>query len=81
MPRTEHRIAEEPAIKRRRIRFGRIAKKLRTEAGLTLKTLAESVGCSMQQISDIENAHVSPSFALREKLAAVLNGGRDLLCE
>ena len=52
--------------------------RLRTEAGLTLKDLAESVGCRSPYIEAIEDGRVEPSEDFVRKLAARLEAGGSL---
>lgn len=80
MSHTEHKILNECEIRRKAKEYGREAARLRKELGYTLRVTAKLVGCSLQTIHGIENG-ACPSFALREKLNAVLNRGRDLLCK
>jgi XRE family transcriptional regulator, regulator of sulfur utilization len=54
-------------------RIGPELKRLREEAGLSVRTLAERAGFSASFISQLENGQVSPSIASLEKIAATLN--------
>lgn len=53
-------------------RIGPELKRLREQAGLSLRTLAERAGFSASFISQLENGQVSPSIASLEHIATVL---------
>lgn len=52
-------------------------KELRTCAGVNQKELAEYVGITQQQISNIENGSVYPSLTVAKKLAVYFNESID----
>lgn len=54
-------------------RLGPELKRLREEAGISLRTLADRAGFSPSFISQLENGQVSPSIASLEQIAATLN--------
>ncbi len=54
------------------LEIGKQIRLKRTSAGLTLKQLAEKVGCSEAHISQIERGRVSPSIATLKKIADAL---------
>jgi transcriptional regulator with XRE-family HTH domain len=57
-------------------------KKARESAGLTQEQLANKVNVTKEYISYIENGHKTPSIALLQKIAKVLNTTiRDLIEE
>jgi len=60
---------------------GTSLKKLRTEAGLTQKRLAELVGISQAHIAKIEQGKVDPRLSTINKILAVLTEGRKMKCK
>jgi predicted transcriptional regulator len=59
---------------------GTSLKKLRTEAGLTQKRLAELVGMSQAHIAKIERGKVDPRLSTINKILAVLAEGKKSRC-
>jgi transcriptional regulator with XRE-family HTH domain len=53
--------------------FGQRVKRVRLAAGVTQERLADSVGVTIETISNIERGVYGPSFDTLEKLAAALN--------
>jgi transcriptional regulator with XRE-family HTH domain len=53
--------------------FGQRVKRVRLAAGITQERLADSVGVTIETISNIERGVYGPSFDTLEKLAAALN--------
>lgn len=80
MAHREHKILNEPEIQAKAKKYGQLVREKRKALRYTLKQLADLVDCSYQTIHGIENGGC-PSFAMREKINCVLNGGVDLLCE
>jgi transcriptional regulator with XRE-family HTH domain len=61
-----------PSPKTAEQRIGPELKRLREDAGLSLRTFAERAGFSAGFISQVENSVVSPSIASLEKMASTL---------
>ena len=57
----------------RRVKLGRRVRHWRLVKGLTLKHLAQRVGCSESLLSKVENDRAAPSLSTLHKLAAVLD--------
>lgn len=55
------------------IHVGPVLKRLRTRAGMSLRTLAERAGFSASFLSLLEKAQVSPSISSLERIARALN--------
>lgn len=53
-------------------RVGEHVRRLRVQAGLSLRTLARQTGFSASFVSQLENGRVSPSISSMEKIAAAL---------
>ncbi|MDD2335509.1 MAG: helix-turn-helix domain-containing protein [Geobacteraceae bacterium] len=53
--------------------IGKKLKKLRLSKKMTLKDIAERVGCSIALMSQVENGYVSPPIATLSKLSKILN--------
>jgi transcriptional regulator with XRE-family HTH domain len=53
-------------------RVGEHARRLRVQAGMSLRTLARQTGFSASFVSQLENGRVSPSISSMEKIAAAL---------
>lgn len=62
--RSEHRIAASKYAKEQRAKFAFALLKWRTENLLTRAVLAKAVGCSDNQIANIENQNSFPSFSV-----------------
>jgi predicted transcriptional regulator len=60
---------------------GNLVKRLRLEAGLTQKQLAELVGVSQAHIAKIELAKVDPRLSTVNKIMEVLRAGREKQCK
>ena len=58
---------------KRRVRLGRRVRHWRLVKGLTLKHLAQRVGCSESLLSKVENDRAAPSLSTLHKLATVLD--------
>ena len=56
-------------------------KKLRTDAGLTQRRLAELVGVSQAHIAKIENGRVNPRLSTVNKILQVLTEGEGRKCK
>jgi predicted transcriptional regulator len=59
---------------------GTSLKKLRLEAGLTQKRLAELIGVSQAHIAKIERGKVDPRLSTVNKILAVINKGKNVTC-
>lgn len=59
---------------------GNSIKRLRTEAGLTQKRLAELVGVSQAHIAKIEGEKVDPRLSTINKILEVLTSGKKVKC-
>lgn len=60
---------------------GDMLKKLRTEAGLTQKKLAEFAGVSQAHIAKIERGKVDPRLSTINKILQVLTEGKERKCQ
>jgi len=60
---------------------GTSLKKLRLEAGLTQKKLAELIGVSQAHIAKIERGKVDPRLSTINKILAVISKGRNVTCK
>lgn len=60
---------------------GNSIKKLRMEAGLTQKGLAELVGVSQAHVAKIEGGRVDPRLSTINKILRVLNEGKQKKCK
>jgi predicted transcriptional regulator len=60
---------------------GTSLKKLRLEAGLTQKKLAELIGISQAHIAKIERGKVDPRLSTINKILAVISKGRNVTCK
>lgn len=60
---------------------GTMLKKLRIEAGLTQRKLAELVGVSQAHIAKIEQGKVDPRLSTVNKILQVLTGGKERRCK
>jgi len=60
---------------------GTSLKKLRLEAGLTQKKLAELIGVSQAHIAKIERGKVDPRLSTVNKILAVISKGRSVTCK
>jgi len=56
-----------------KVLFGRRLRQLRRKSSLTQERLAESIGVSVDLVSNIERGINAPSFTTLEKLALILN--------
>lgn len=78
----EHRIADttaaKAALKRMAsaLRDARLNHKAGGRTGLTIRELADRVGCSYQMISHVERADNFPSFAVYLAICRVLKLGK-----
>jgi len=60
---------------------GNLIKRLRLEAGLTQKQLAELVGVSQAHIAKIEQAKVDPRLSTVNKIMGILRAGKEKQCK
>jgi predicted transcriptional regulator len=60
---------------------GTSLKKLRLEAGLTQKKLAELIGVSQAHIAKIERGKVDPRLSTVNKILAVISRGKSVTCK
>ena len=60
---------------------GTSLKKLRLEAGLTQKKLAELIGISQAHIAKIERGKVDPRLSTINKILAVISKGKNVTCK
>jgi len=60
---------------------GTSLKKLRLEAGLTQKRLAELIGVSQAHIAKIERGKVDPRLSTVNKILAVISKGKNVTCK
>ena len=66
-------VADPDRPPSRSVRLGRSLRHWRLVKGLTLKAMAEKVGCSESLLSKVENDRATPSLSTLHKMAAALD--------